>query len=131
MELKGAVTKALLDSGLYRIIETEVIVPLEPTPLEVRSLAARAGAELVALLRLHDFDIRTRVHHVHHYYDGSATGELLLIEVETGAIEKAARQTVHLSTRTRYSTAAYARGLVLTRLAEKLAREVLGRPSQL
>jgi len=127
-ELKGAVTKALLDSKRFRVIETEVVVSSEPMPLEARRVAGRAGADLVALLRLHHFELRTGVHHVRHYHDGSATGELVLIDVKTGVIERAARQTVHLSTRARYASAAYARDLVLTRLAERLGRELLGLP---
>lgn len=128
-ELRGGVSKALIDSGRYRILETEVVALSEPTPFESRRIAKGAGAELVALLRLHHLEIRTGVHHVRHYHDGSAAGELVLIDVATGTIERAARQTIHLSTRARYSSSAYARDLLLTRLAEKLSRDVLGVPS--
>jgi hypothetical protein len=124
-ELKGVVSKALLDSGRYRIIATEVVLPFEPAPLEARRLAAAAGAESVALVLLHHFEVRTRVHHVHRYHDAGATGELALIDVETAELEKVARQTVHLSVRARYASSEYARDLLLRRLAEKLARELL------
>jgi hypothetical protein len=125
-ELQGAVAKAFVEAGRFRILAPDVVTPIEPALHEARGVARRVGAQRLALLRLHHLDLRTRTHHVRRYHDGSAAGELLLVEVESGAIESAARQTVHLSTRARYATPALARDLLLTRLAQRLAGEVLG-----
>lgn len=128
-ELRGAVSKALLDSGSYRVLETEILVSRAPTPVAARRLAETAGAECVALLRLHHFEIRTKVHHVRKYHDASAAGELVLVRREDGTVERSARQTVHVSSRARYSGTAHVRDAVLTRLAEQLTADLLRQPA--
>lgn len=124
-KLKVVVIRRLVRSGRFRIID-EPARAVRPWAFDTsREYALHAGADLLLVLGLSHLNLEKRIHHVHLYYDASASGEARLVSVASGEIVHAVQDVAHLSTRARYSSGDYVRDVVLARLGDKLSRDLL------
>lgn len=88
-------------------------------------LARAGGADVLVLLQVASSSLAERTHHLHGYFDGSASGEAALVRPAEGTITALARERVSASSRARYATAARVQDHLASRLAESLTRSLL------
>jgi len=117
--LKAALMEGLLERGRFDVVERPPARG-ERWTIPSASFHGRAvGADLVLLCRLTHFSLRSDIHHVRRYWDGSAAGEAVLIAVPSERVLRVAGEQEYLSTRAKYSAKAYARDLLLSGLGRK------------
>ncbi len=91
------------------------------------------GDEAELVLRVEPVTIRISrsVHHLHRYYDATATAVARLEQKDDERPIASAGARVHLSTRVRYSSETHVRDLLLTRLGDRLAERLAFLPRPL
>lgn len=125
--LRSSLVRWLSETGRFRVLEGCRPECEGWSSEAARELGCRYGADLILFYRLSRFDLRRTRHHVHEYYDASATGRAALMDGVSGQVLRDFQERVYLSTREKYSSRAEAEDLALERLGEKLARQLLYR----
>ena len=125
--LRRRIVASFLESGSYRVLETVASDAGAPSDRAALSRARIAGAERVVLVRLDHLVVEANVHHVHRYYDASAAAHATLLDATTGRVLRSVDENAFVSTRVRYADRDHIHELVVSRLAEKISRRLLGR----
>ncbi len=113
----------------FRVLEPFPAPPRPRSELEMNSVARLRDADLLVVLRVDHLTVCSSVHHVHRYWDASASGSAQLVSVADRSTLSSANKTVYLSTRVRYSSGEHARALIIDRLVDRLIEGLLVRPT--